>query len=53
MDVLPSPRDRVNRERAAAEARLTLGETGWAAAFAAGRALGVEEAIAEALGEPL
>jgi len=38
-------------ERAAAEARLTLGETRWAAAFAAGRALFVEEAIAEALGE--
>jgi tetratricopeptide (TPR) repeat protein len=45
VDVSPSPRDRVNMERAAAEARLTLGETGWAAALAA------EEAIAEALGE--
>jgi predicted ATPase/transcriptional regulator with XRE-family HTH domain len=51
VDVSPSPRDRVNMQRAAAEARLTLGETGWAAAFAAGRALALEEAIAEALGE--
>jgi ATP/maltotriose-dependent transcriptional regulator MalT len=49
--VSPSSRDRVNMERAVAEARLTLGETEWAAAFAAGRALTVEAAIAEALGE--
>src|SRR5262249_3009401 len=51
VDVSPSPRDRVNMERAAVEARLTLGETRWAAAFGSGRALAVEEAIAEALGE--
>jgi tetratricopeptide (TPR) repeat protein len=51
VDVSPSPRDRVNMQRATTEARLTLGETGWVVAFAAGRALTVEEAIAEALGE--
>lgn len=51
VDVLLSPRDRVNMERAAAEARLTLGERRWAEAFGSGRALAVEEAIAEALGE--
>jgi hypothetical protein len=38
-------------ERAAAPARAALGEERWAAAFAAGRALSLEEAIAEALGE--
>lgn len=51
VDVPPRPRDRVNIQWAAAEARLTLGETGWAAAFGAGRALAMDEAIAEALGE--
>jgi non-specific serine/threonine protein kinase len=49
--VSPSPRDRVNIERATTAARVTLGEKRWAAAFAAGRALAVEKAIAEALGE--
>jgi predicted ATPase/class 3 adenylate cyclase/DNA-binding XRE family transcriptional regulator len=42
---------RADIEWAVAEARLTLGEGSWAAAFAAGRALTLEEAIAEALGE--
>jgi hypothetical protein len=51
VDVLPSPRDRVNTERAAAEARAALGEEQWAAAFAAGRAMALEESIAQALGE--
>jgi non-specific serine/threonine protein kinase len=49
VNVSPSPRDRVNRERAAAEARLILGEAGWAAAYAAGQALSADEAITEAL----
>ncbi len=51
VDLSPSLHDRVNTERAAAEARLNLGVAGWAAAFAAGQALTLEEAIAEALGE--
>jgi hypothetical protein len=34
-----------------AAARAALGEEAWAAAFAAGQALTLEEAIAEALGE--
>jgi hypothetical protein len=38
-------------ETAVAPAREVLGEQQWAAAFAAGRALTLEEAIAEALGE--
>jgi hypothetical protein len=38
-------------EAAVAPARAALGEAAWAAAFAAGRALTREEAIAEALGE--
>jgi Glycosyl transferase family 21 len=49
--VSPGERGRVHMERATAEARLILGETGWAEAFAAGRALVVQEAITEALGE--
>jgi tetratricopeptide (TPR) repeat protein len=38
-------------EAAVAPARATLGEAAWAAAFARGRVLTLEEAIAEALGE--
>jgi hypothetical protein len=38
-------------ERAAAPARAALNEDGWVTAFAAGRALSLEEAIAEALGD--
>jgi hypothetical protein len=37
---------------AAAPAREALGEEAWAAAFVAGRALSLEEAIAEALDTP-
>ena len=37
--------------RVVAEARAALGQVGWAAAVAAGRALSLEQAIAEALGE--
>ena len=48
---LPRRRWREDMERAAALARAALGEEGWAAAFAAGRALTLEEAVAEALGE--
>jgi predicted ATPase/class 3 adenylate cyclase len=49
------PRPSVERtwtEQEVATARQVLGEEAWAAAFAAGRALSLEEAIAEALGEP-
>jgi predicted ATPase/transcriptional regulator with XRE-family HTH domain len=38
-------------EQAVAEARAALGEEAWAAAFAAGEALALEAAIAEALGD--
>jgi hypothetical protein len=41
----------VETERAAVSGRAALGEETWAAAFAAGRALLLEEAVAEALGE--
>jgi predicted ATPase/transcriptional regulator with XRE-family HTH domain len=44
------PPEGASVETAVAAARATLGEEAWAAAFAAGRALSVEEAIAEALG---
>jgi predicted ATPase/transcriptional regulator with XRE-family HTH domain len=43
--------ERADIEQATAAARVTLGEEAWEAAFAAGRALSLEEAIAEALGE--
>lgn len=43
-------RGRVTNERTAAEVRSTLGEEQWAVAFAAGRTLTLEEAVAEALG---
>jgi predicted ATPase/class 3 adenylate cyclase len=39
------------RERIALDARQALGDGVWAAAFAAGQALSLEEAVAEALGE--
>jgi hypothetical protein len=38
-------------EREVAPARAALGEEAWAAAFAAGQAHSLEEAVAEALGE--
>jgi hypothetical protein len=47
---LPSP-DRAEVEQAVAPARASLGEERWAIAFAAGQALSLEQAIAEALGE--
>jgi ATP/maltotriose-dependent transcriptional regulator MalT len=43
--------ERAMTEQAVVEARGALGEEAWAAAFAAGRAMTLEEAIAEALGE--
>jgi hypothetical protein len=43
--------ERTDIEAAVAPARAALGEEAWAAAFAAGRALSLEEAAAEALGE--
>jgi predicted ATPase/class 3 adenylate cyclase/Tfp pilus assembly protein PilF len=46
----PAP-ERADTEAAVAPARAALGEERWAAAFAAGRAMTLEEAIAEALGE--
>ena len=45
------PLEQAEVEQAVAEARAALGEAVWAAAFAAGRALSLEQAIAEALGE--
>jgi hypothetical protein len=42
---------RAHIEWAVAEARLTLGEERWTTAYAVGRALPLEEAIAEALDE--
>jgi hypothetical protein len=38
-------------EEATALARATLGEEAWATAYAAGKALSLEEAVAEALGD--
>ena len=49
-----APRPSVERamnEQEVAEARAALGEEAWASAFAAGWALSLEAAIAEALGE--
>jgi hypothetical protein len=42
-------KEQTNAEQAVAEARAALGEAEWAAAFAAGKALTLEEAIVEAL----
>ncbi len=44
-----TPADRAAHERAVAVARIALGEPGFAAAWAAGRALPPEDAVAEAL----
>jgi predicted ATPase/transcriptional regulator with XRE-family HTH domain len=49
--VSPGKRGRVTVERTSAEARLTLSEEQWAAAFAAGKALSLADAVSEALGE--
>jgi hypothetical protein len=43
------PVERVDTEAAVALARAVLGDETWAAAFAAGQALSLEEAVAEAL----
>jgi predicted ATPase/transcriptional regulator with XRE-family HTH domain len=43
------PEDRADLEQAVAEARAALGEAAWAAALAAGLALTLEQAVAEAL----
>jgi hypothetical protein len=43
------PHERADVERAVADARTTLGEEVWAQALAAGRALTLAQAIAEAL----
>jgi ATP/maltotriose-dependent transcriptional regulator MalT len=53
-EAIGAPRPSVERtlnEQAVAEARGMLGEEAWVAAFAAGRAMTLAEAIAEALGE--
>jgi non-specific serine/threonine protein kinase len=47
----PPPEERAETEQGVAAARAALGEERWAAAFAAGQALTLEQAIAEALGE--
>jgi predicted ATPase/transcriptional regulator with XRE-family HTH domain len=43
------PQERADVDQAVAAARATLGEEAWAAAFAAGRAMTLEDAIVEAL----
>ena len=43
------PQEQAETEQAVAVARAALGEAAWAAALAAGQALTLEEAIAEAL----
>jgi predicted ATPase/class 3 adenylate cyclase len=43
------PRLRAEREQAIARARLALGDAAWTAAFAAGEALSLDEALTEAL----
>jgi hypothetical protein len=43
--------ERAMTEQAVGEARRALGEEAWAEAFAAGRAMTLEDAVAEALGE--
>jgi hypothetical protein len=49
--VPPQPAsERADKEQAVAAARAALGEAAWAAAFAAGQSLTLEQAIAEALG---
>jgi predicted ATPase/transcriptional regulator with XRE-family HTH domain len=51
VDAPQDPRRQTGVERAAASARAALGEAEWTAAFAAGRALSLEEAVAEALSQ--
>jgi hypothetical protein len=48
---LPDLQLRAEIETMVLQGRQTLGDAVWAAAFAAGQALSVEDAIAEALGE--
>ena len=45
------PQEQEDTEQATAAVRATLGEDAWAAAYAAGQALTLEQAVAEALGE--
>jgi predicted ATPase/class 3 adenylate cyclase len=47
------PPERADTEQAVAAARAALGEEAWAAAFAVGRALSLDQALAEALGETI
>ena len=48
----PQPaQDKADVEQAVVDARAALGEAAWAAAFAAGQAMMLQEAIAEALAE--
>ncbi len=49
LDAPPPASWQAEVEQAVAEARAALGEEAWAAAFAAGRALSLEQAIAEVL----
>jgi len=49
LDAPPLAQDRADVEQAVAPARAALGEDAWAAAFASGQALSLEEAIAYAL----
>jgi hypothetical protein len=49
--VLAEPLGQQQQERALAAARAQLGEPAFAAAYAAGRALALDEAVAEALAE--
>src|SRR5262249_16545620 len=51
-EVLRRRQWQADMERGRALARATLGEERWTVAFAEGRALSLDEAIAEALGEP-
>jgi predicted ATPase/class 3 adenylate cyclase len=51
MGALPELLVRAEIEAMVLRGRAALGEAGWAAAYAAGQALSLEEAIAEALGE--
>ncbi len=51
LSILQPAYEREDTEQALAPARAALGEAAWAAAFAAGRALSLEDAVREALGE--
>jgi hypothetical protein len=50
-DVSPLPREQAMIDTATETVRTALGEETWAAACQAGRALSLEDAVAEALGE--